>query len=61
MLNSLMATVSDMEVTESTGIQKFLDAVNKGIIGSVAEFIGNISILFPILVFLHLSITIESK
>lgn len=52
MLNSLMATVSDMEVTESTGIQKLLDAVNKGIIGSVAEFIGNISILFPILVFL---------
>lgn len=29
MLNGLMATVSGMEDTESTGIQKFLDAVNE--------------------------------
>ena len=39
MLNGLLITVSGMEDTESTGIKKFLDAVNEGIIGSVAEFI----------------------
>ena len=42
MLNGLLITVSGMEDTESTGIKKFLDAVNEGIIGSVAEFIEKI-------------------